>query len=417
MFDFATSRVPHKSRPQPQKLTSTFPTHIKLFERLFILLNDVRRVKMPPGPEAALLRWSDEEHDLLVQMTNDQIELEEEDESMMISWTKHWKQVSSRLQEHGYSRTPNACRGYWKRGMESQKATEQAAGPRWDDSEHQILMGMTEDQLELEKVDSSSIIPWPRHWKKVSHQLEENGYTRSPEACAAYWTLVQNNSAHAAAPASGTDTDGQSWEAHGGINDEDYLLVALGDTSTQQSTKVQLWTDEEHENLLRILKARRELEEDNEVEKLSGLQLWTFVSQLHQQSGFDRTWEACKTYWQNAGRSRSGFDERAKPSSKIGTEGRLFESKPSSVSSLWSPVNELEDSIMALESTFADNPTPRNFQKDRLQQGAEALQNQMSLPDQNLLPTTSLNGLVSDSESSGYDSSRVQGKYFMAVLH
>jgi hypothetical protein len=361
---------------------------------------------MAPAPEAAIPGWSDEEHDLPVQMTNDQIELEERDESMMISWTKHWKQVSSRLQEHGYSRTPNACRGYWKRGRELQKANEQAAGPSWDDSEHQILMGMTEDQLELEKVDPSSIIPWPRHWKRVSHQLQENGYTRSPEACAAYWILVQNNSAHAAAPASETDADGQPWEEHGGIDDEDYLVVALGDTSTQQSTKLHLWTDDEHENLLRILKASRD-----GVEKLSGHQLWTFVSQLHQQSGFDRTWEACETYWQNGGRSRSGFDERAKPSSNAGTESRLFESKQSSVSSIWSPVNKLEDAIIATGSTVADGPTATNFQ-DRSQAGAEVPQNQISSPAPNLLLATSLNGLVSDSESSGYDSSRAQGNDF-----
>lgn len=67
------------------------------------------------------LRWSEEEIDILVQMTTDQLELEAQDKSMMITWNQHWKKVSSRLKEHGYSRTFTACRGYWKRGVEAQR--------------------------------------------------------------------------------------------------------------------------------------------------------------------------------------------------------------------------------------------------------------------------------------------------------
>jgi hypothetical protein len=364
---------------------------------------------MAPLTEPASQRWSDEEHDLLVQMTNDQIELEAEDASKMISWAEHWKQVPLRLQEHGYNRTPNACRGYWKRVIESQKAKEQAAGPRWDDSEHQILVGVTEEQLKLEKADPSSIIPWPQHWKKVTLYLQENGYTRSADSCAAYWMLVQNNSAHAAGSGSGIDSEGLTWEANG-IDNDDYPPLALGDTSTQRSVKFKPWTNEEYENLLGHLRARRELEENNRVEKLSGLKLWTIISQLHQQSGFDRTWEACKTYWQNNGRSRSGFDERRRSYSKGGTESRLSKSKSSSISSSWSPVNELEDSIVVLGNTATENPTPRNF-PNRPQPGAEALQNQTSSLDPNLLLATSMNRLASDCETRECDSTQAQGKF------
>jgi hypothetical protein len=151
-------------------------------------------------------RWTDEEHDILVDLTNDQLALETKDESKVISWSRHWDNVSSQLHKHGYSRTPAACLGYWKRTVGAQKANEKAAGPRWEDAEHQILLGMTEEQLELESVDPSATMPWARHWKRVSERLKENGYTRSVDACDAYWNLVQDNSPLAA----GTGADAES---------------------------------------------------------------------------------------------------------------------------------------------------------------------------------------------------------------
>ncbi|KAG4428299.1 hypothetical protein IFR05_016218 [Cadophora sp. M221] len=128
--------------------------------------------------------WTDEEHQIL---TNDQVELESQDYTQEISWAEHWRKVSVQLHESGYNRTNTACQSYWKRVVETQKANEEAAGPRWDDSEHQILLRMTEDQLALEREDPSAVIPWPKHWKKVSLRLQENGYNRTQNACAAYW--------------------------------------------------------------------------------------------------------------------------------------------------------------------------------------------------------------------------------------
>ncbi|KAG4439166.1 hypothetical protein IFR05_005365 [Cadophora sp. M221] len=139
---------------------------------------------------STLARWTDEEHQILVQLTNDQIELESQDHTQEISWAEHWRKVSVQLHESGYNRTNTACQSYWKRVVETQKANEEAAGPRWDDSEHQILLGMTEDQLALEREDPSAVIPWPKHWKKVSLHLQENGYNRTQNACAAYWLKV-----------------------------------------------------------------------------------------------------------------------------------------------------------------------------------------------------------------------------------
>ena len=64
--------------------------------------------------------WSDEEHNILVEMTNEQIELEAKDPSRVISWPEHWANVTESLRKHGYSRTEGACRTFSRRLMESQ---------------------------------------------------------------------------------------------------------------------------------------------------------------------------------------------------------------------------------------------------------------------------------------------------------
>lgn len=348
------------------------------------------------GPEAGSLRWSDEEHNLLVQRTNYQLQLEEEDESMIVSWKEHWEQLSARLAMRGYNRTPGACRNHWKRSTELQRATEQAAGPRWDDSEHRILAHMTAKQLQLEKADPSAIIPWARHWTKVSLQLEEHGYTRSSEACAAYWELIEDNPEHALRLESQINGDNQPW---GAIEEEDDGDDS-GDTAKQQkqkSTKVYPWTNEEHENLFRLLMARRELEEKSGLERLSGIKLWTHIAQSHQKSGFDRSWEECKTYCSNYGGLQSGFDEGSKTSANAGTESTA--SNSSTLSSLWSPVNEQRDAIAVSENPALNEL--RVFQKNRSLE---------PLPDENPVsatPTTNTNAV--DSETSGYESGKLQG--------
>jgi hypothetical protein len=163
------------------------------------------------GPSAAQ-RWSDEEHDILVDLTNEQLELEKKDQSKVIPWAKHWVNVSDRLHKKGYSRTAAACLGYWKRTVGAQKANEKAAGPRWEDAEHQILFGMTEDQLEKEETDPTAVMSWAKHWKGVSERLKENGFTRSVDACDAYWNLVQDKSPLVAGTGIDADEDSLSPE-------------------------------------------------------------------------------------------------------------------------------------------------------------------------------------------------------------
>ena len=363
---------------------------------------------MAPTAATALLRWSDEEHDLLVEMTNDQIQLEEEDEAMVVSWTKHFKQVSARLAEHGYHRTPNACRGYWKREIQSQQTNEQAAGPRWDDSEHQILVGMTEDQLELERADPFAIIPWAQHWKKVSLRLHENGYDRSADACSAYWILAQHNTAHAARSSSVADAESQE-EATGGVDDGEHLPAArVGASSLAadlQSARSKLWYRDEHQILLGILKSHGHFAERGPVENISDIQFWTQIAEAHQQYGFDRTWEACKIYWEAFCRSRDGFNSRPGYPSKPGTEGRLSESKLSNLSSLWSTVNEPDDVIVVSDQNAAQIKAPRSSDTGRPRSPVDTWENPTLAPDPNLLHATAINAL-------GYASYREQGNFW-----
>jgi hypothetical protein len=79
----------------------------------FIFLRDMNLTKT--------LAWSDEEHNILVQRTNEQIELEAKDSSKTISWAQHFRNVSLCLSEHGFSRSKNACQTYyWRRVIQPQ---------------------------------------------------------------------------------------------------------------------------------------------------------------------------------------------------------------------------------------------------------------------------------------------------------
>jgi hypothetical protein len=345
-----------------------------------------------------LVKWTQDEVDVLVEMTNDQLELEAQDESMVMTWSAHWKRVSSRLKELGHARTPTACRGIWRRGVQEQQANREAAGPDWDESEHEILVHMTKNQLDIEKQDQSNVIPWAKHWKRVSLQLDESGYVRTPDNCAAYWLLVENDVIGDASGLGGEEDeddedqslrDDQSPAVNDGTNEKSIPLAAASPQTPSKT--LSLWSLEEYENLMRLLKGRRQLEADQGLEMLTGSKLWIEITQLHKASGFDRSWEACKTFWSKQGRDRSGYDERVKlsptmpsipptiqpiaesnttnSSTKSSANSSTNPSKPSSLSSLWSTVNEAEaeESIVISRNPAIDVLT--KFQKDHSSNG------------------------------------------------
>lgn len=188
---------------------------------------------------------------------------------------------------------------------------------------------MTKKQLDREEADPSARISWAKHWSNVSLQLREEGYERTPDNCSAYWDLVETDwdlvetGAEIASEIEGEDEDDRS---------EDVVPSDLAVTSPQTS-KTSLWSPEEYENLFGLLKARRELEEKKGLEQLEGKKLWTEISESHKSSGYDRTFEGCRTFWFKQGRERSGWDERE----KLATARKSI--AKSKASPLWSSVN------------------------------------------------------------------------------
>ena len=163
--------------------------------------------------------------------------------------------------------------------------------------------------------------------------VAEEGFEKSPDNCDAYWQLIQSGEE----AVSEMEGDDRSPEV-----EEDVPTPDLAVTSPQVS-KNTIWSLEEYENLLSLLKARRDLEEKNELEPLEGKKFWLDIAQSHRGSGYDRTFEACKTFWNKQGRERSGFDERAKytdpgAGQSSTTKSNIVELKPSRASS-WSMVN------------------------------------------------------------------------------
>lgn len=292
-------------------------------------------------PTTVSFRWTDAEHDILATETNKQLALEAQDKSFVIPWAKHWQRVSSSLQENGYNRTPSACAGYWKRTIDAQKADEEAAGPKWGDSEHEILLSMTEDQIASETANPAAILTWPQHWKQVSLRLKERGYTRSVDMCAAYWRMVETNSQLVARGSARSEA--QSIEDQAEIESE-----TNGEKETpRKSSKVQHWTNSEHDNLARLLKARRDFEERHDEDELSGAKLWVLIARQHQQNGYNRTWEACKRHWHAYERPQSRSKERTMWPSRASMS--VDESHQSNISSTWSPANDLEDEPLVVE--------------------------------------------------------------------
>jgi hypothetical protein len=354
---------------------------------------------MPPA-STTVLRWTDKEHDILVTATNKQIEIEAKDKSKEISWSRHWQKISSILHQHGYSRTAVACQGYWKRVFEIQKANEQAAGPRWDDSEHHILVEMTGEQLAREKADPSTVISWPTLWKRVSLRLKEEGYHRSVNACAAYWILLQNDAP--LATAAEVDSETPSVEE---ISDEIEVEFRASELS-------QTWTNAEHESLVAaIAKARLEMEKSIEKygEDFVDVKLWFTIAQIHGQSGFHRDWEACKSYWQDWENSAASSHAPPQSPTKEDSGDTSIELDSSNMSSTWSPINAigkeaLGSQPLALEESTSINP-PKSISQPRMLSS-----NNLSSSSIDSLPMLAQKGTEYDLGNTGPESSQIQGR-------
>jgi hypothetical protein len=134
-----------------------------------------------------MLHWSDEEHNLLVGMTEDQLHLEGRDKSKVITWEEHWRKVSEKFDSQGLKRVADECSGYWDFTVEPIK---NAIGPEWWPTEKDILITMTKDQTLWEKDNPLQRVKWSDHWLSLSNCLKKEGYRRTPDQCAAYWEQI-----------------------------------------------------------------------------------------------------------------------------------------------------------------------------------------------------------------------------------
>jgi len=220
-------------------------------------------------------------------------------------------------------------------------------------------------------------------WTSISQELENNQIHRSSQACARRFQRTSKLGAtelglrsddtpdptpDKASPYylklnnEGTDTDADADDgSKSDLNDGD---TPYGEPRRRSRKRVSkgVWTDEEHNRLVQLMKARRQLEsEDEKLEKLSNYKLYALVSKQLKQYLIDRSAGACNLYWNNKGFARSGFDN----SPAISREGNLRKSSPPELS----PVGkDIENAFSRLpRQDFDDSPVIQDFRKVRSQ--------------------------------------------------
>ena len=279
-----------------------------------------------PFASSSSSRWTDEEHNILVEATDTQIALETKDKSLEVPWPKHWQHVSSKLQDCGYSRTPGACQIYWRRIREQQEANEEALGPTWEDAERELLFQLTKDQIALEASNPATVIPWPKHWKNVSIALEDEGYSRNIESCAAFWMLYQADAyAHSESTTLGPESE-----------TENEKVITF-----QSSSRSQQWLPREHNDLAKLIK---DFDLKYNGDSVSIAKKWEIIANQHLQNGYSRTWEALKRHWAH---SSTGTPNRSKE--------RLFSTAqkkglhPLQASVTWPAIDDFADERFEVE--------------------------------------------------------------------
>ncbi|KAE9363467.1 hypothetical protein N431DRAFT_356145 [Stipitochalara longipes BDJ] len=267
----------------------------------------------------------------------------------------------------------------------SQTAKDNASMARWTDHEtqklHELVLAkrssMTEDHKEL----------GAPFWTSISQELANIQIDRTWQACARRFQRTNQGSYAAESGLPSDDAAGNPMPGklyHVEPNNEDTevedggsrLGLDNGDTpygedgeprrGTRKRVSKPAWSDEEHNRLVQLMKARRELEsEDENLEKLSNNKLFGLVSKQLKQYLIDRSAGACNLYWNNKGSARSdlNIDPRAPCSDgmsrKSSGEGGL------SAMQEFSPVaKDIEDAYDRLpQQDFDDSPFVQSFLK------------------------------------------------------
>jgi hypothetical protein len=270
----------------------------------------------------------------------------------------------------------------------SQTMADIGSMARWSENETQKLRelvlakrgSVAEDQKEIGIT----------FWKSISQQLENNEIHRTWQACARRFQRTNNHESQTTEPVIDPEetqpssfrvdpynekevthlksriADENSTEDDGSKSDLDDGDTPYGEDGerrrgTRKRVSRPAWTDEEHTRLVQLLKARRQLEsEDESLKKLSNNKLFALVSQQLKQYLIDRSGGACNLYWSSKGFARSGFDINSPAAALAG------ESRKSSDQQL-SPVGEdIADAFSRIpHQDFEDSAFVQSFHKVR----------------------------------------------------
>lgn len=268
--------------------------------------------KLVPKP------WTEEEHNILVEATNKQIEAENQSGNVM-KWIPFWRDiVVPLLAKQGYVRTDGACNLFYSKIITFEAAATKAVGSAWSEIEDKILFTATDEQLELEANDRSLEIIWADWWPRMSAQLKKAGFERSKLECEVRWAQ-ENFSSHtintltSRLKKQSLVKDGLDFETSD--EDEDESMVA----AAQQSSAKSQWTETQDSQLRSHRLAALTRHGNSRAEEVPEAWLWETVANALQRGGHSKTVEECKQRWleQENGREVSSEFPESMPAPEV----------------------------------------------------------------------------------------------------
>jgi hypothetical protein len=330
--------------------------------------------------------WKEEEYAKLCELFHAQWDIEKVSEQKTTA-LQLWSLMSKQLLEHGIKKTSSQCMTRWYYHVrfrpEFKDTFQFSAIPK---SKLNTGNALSKSQVDLHndnhnsrwKKDemrklkelvlayrSSTLQDQQQHgmpfWALISQQLESHDIYRSSQACAVKWRRYNSDQVSPTTP--DVDSDDILPSLCGSKLDNDDADVEEEEPrrGSRQRISRPRWTDEEHDKLVELLKARRELENQDEgVEKLSCWKLFVLVSKQLEQSFIDRSASACQHYWNSKGFQRSGFDINPPTLLQPGRD-----SGKSTVLDQLSPLaKDIADAFFRLpQQHFDDSPVVEGFRK------------------------------------------------------
>ncbi|KAI9048832.1 hypothetical protein LZ554_007663 [Drepanopeziza brunnea f. sp. 'monogermtubi'] len=133
---------------------------------------------------------------------------------------------------------------------------------RWTDEEQLILIQLIKDQFELKLRDPSREIAWAALWRRISSQLEDQGFTRSHFAC----------------------------ESH-------YRRIIAVPKASQETVPGSKWSVTENEILLEMCEDQLAREKQDPAAVVPWSTVWKAISSRLGDVGYRRSPQACADCW------------------------------------------------------------------------------------------------------------------------